>query len=62
MVKTKESKPLLNDFIPTASAFNPLGTVFYGNLIPNDNSTDANSDYNKRLLLEIYYTKPEIND
>ncbi len=62
MVKTKESKPLLNDFIPTASAFNPLGTVFYGNLIPNDNATDANSDYNKRLRLEIYYTKPEIND
>jgi len=39
--------------IPTASVMNPLGTVLFGNNIPNN---DPN--YAKRLKLEIYYTKP----
>lgn len=59
MVKTKTSNPILNNFIPTASAFNPLGTVLYGNKIINDNSGNADSDYSKRLRLEIFYTKPD---
>lgn len=42
--------------IPTASVINPLGTVLFGNNIPNDNANKAN--YKNRLKLEIYYTKP----
>lgn len=41
-------------FIPAMSAVSPLGTVLWGNNIP---ATDAN--YNKRLKLEIFYTKPD---
>lgn len=59
MVRTKVDNPILNNFIPTASAFNPLGTVIYGNKIIDDNSGNVNSDYNKRLRLEIFYTKPD---
>ena len=46
-----------NDFIsqaPKASVMNPLGTILYGNNLPD---TDVN--YSKRLHLEIYYTKPK---
>ena len=46
-----------NDFIPQApraSVMNPLGTILYGNNLPD---TDVN--YSKRLHLEIYYTKPK---
>lgn len=42
------------NFIPLSSVINPLGTVLYGINIP---STDSN--YDKRLKLEIYYTKPD---
>lgn len=38
---------------PRASVMNPLGTILFGNNIP---STDSN--YDKRLRLEVYYTKP----
>jgi len=47
--------PVTNPFYkyPSASVYNPLGTVLFGNNIP---VTDPN--YAKRLKLEIYYTKP----
>ena len=38
---------------PRASVMNPLGTILYGNNIPV-----GNADYDKRLRLEVYYTKP----
>jgi hypothetical protein len=38
---------------PTMSVMNPLGTILYGTNIPV-----GDQDYNKRLKLEIYYTKP----
>ncbi|UUF15376.1 MULTISPECIES: DUF4270 domain-containing protein [Flavobacterium] len=38
---------------PRASVMNPLGTILYGNNIPA-----GNADYDKRLRLEVYYTKP----
>jgi len=41
-------------FLPTMSVASPLGTVLWGSNIP---ATDAN--YNKRLRLEIFYTKPD---
>lgn len=46
-----------NDFIsqaPRASVMNPLGTILYGNNLPENDS-----NYSKRLQLEIYYTKPK---
>jgi hypothetical protein len=46
-----------NDFIsqaPRASVMNPLGTILYGNNLP-----DTDSNYSKRVQLEIYYTKPK---
>ncbi len=36
------------------SIVNPLGTVLYGSNIP-----PGDSDYDKRIKLQIYYTKPE---
>jgi hypothetical protein len=39
---------------PKASVMNPLGTVLYGSNLP-----DTDSNYSKRLQLEIYYTKPK---
>lgn len=45
-----------NDVIseaPRASVVNPLGTILFGNNIP---STDPS--FEKRLRLEVYYTKP----
>lgn len=39
--------------LPQASVMNPLGIILFGNNIP---ATDPN--YDKRLKLEIYYTKP----
>lgn len=44
------------DRVPQASVMNPLGTILYGSNIPF--SEDPNSDYSKRLKLEVYYTKP----
>jgi hypothetical protein len=41
-------------YIPMMSVVNPLGTVLYGNNIPA-----GDPDYDKRLKLEIYYTKPD---
>lgn len=41
------------DRAPLSSVVNPLGTVLFGNTIPS-----TSSDYDKRLKLEIYYTKP----
>jgi hypothetical protein len=56
--KLKNSTAGDNPFnkIPVASVINPLGTVLFGNNIPNDNANKAN--YKNRLKLEIYYTKP----
>jgi len=39
--------------IPVASVINPLGTILYGN-----NIAPGSADYEKRLKLEVYYTKP----
>lgn len=41
-------------YIPAMSIVNPLGTVLYGSNIP-----PGDSDYDKRIKLQIYYTKPE---
>ena len=41
-------------FIPMMSVANPLGTILYGSNIPV-----GDPDYNKRVKLEIYYTKPD---
>lgn len=41
------------DRIPAASLLNPLGTILYGN-----NIVPSSPDYDKRIKLEIYYTKP----
>jgi hypothetical protein len=41
-------------YVPTMSVVNPLGTILYGSNLP---VTDPN--YDKRLKLEIFYTKPE---
>lgn len=38
---------------PRASVMNPLGTILFGNNIPA-----GDSNYDKRLRLEVYYTKP----
>lgn len=45
-----ESDPLQIKFVPIASSFGPLGTVLYGNHtnVPDD----------KKLKLQIFYTKP----
>jgi hypothetical protein len=48
-IKTPLSK--FYDRVPTASVMNPRGTVLYG--------TSLNVPEDKRLKLEIYYTKPE---
>jgi len=40
-------------YIPMMSVANPLGTILYGNIPVGD------PDYNKRVKLEIYYTKPD---
>jgi hypothetical protein len=42
-----------NGFAPKASVMNPLGTILFGNNIPI-----GDSNYDKKLKLEIYYTKP----
>ena len=39
--------------VPKASVMSPLGTVLFGNNIPV-----GHKNYDKRLKLEIYYTKP----
>ena len=40
-------------FVPSMSVANPLGTILYGsNILP------ADSNYDKRIKLEIFYTKP----
>ena len=47
------SKLLSNKYIPAMSIVNPLGVKLYGaNFLPSD------LDYNKRMKLEIKYTKP----
>lgn len=50
MVKLKNPNATLKDVIPTASVMSPLGTVLHGT---------TSADVDKRLRLEIYYTKPE---
>jgi hypothetical protein len=42
--------------IPTASILNPLGTILYESDIPS-----GNEDYDKRIQLKIFYTKPKQN-
>ena len=39
---------------PSMSVLSPLGTILYGTNIPV-----GDPDYDKRLKLEIYYTKPD---
>ena len=46
--EVKDSRQI--EFIPTSSVINPFGTVLIG---PNPNP----SDYNKRMKLNLYYTK-----
>jgi Domain of unknown function (DUF4270) len=41
-------------FLPAMSVASPLGTVLWGSNIP-----EGNPNYNKRLRLEIFYTKPD---
>lgn len=41
------------DGVPTMSIANPFGTILYGSNIPQ-----GDPDYDKRLRLTIYYTKP----
>jgi hypothetical protein len=41
-------------YIPAMSIANPLGTILYGSNIPA-----GDSDYDKRIKLQIYYTKPD---
>ncbi len=41
-------------YIPVMSVVNPLGTILYGSNIPV-----GDPDYNKRVKLEIFYTKPD---
>lgn len=43
--------------VPAMSALSPVGTILYGTNIPF--SSDPQSDYAKRLKLQIYYTKPD---
>jgi len=40
--------------IPSSSVMHPFGTILYGSNIPV-----GDADYDKRLKLEIFYTKPE---
>ncbi|WP_163400121.1 DUF4270 domain-containing protein [Flavobacterium fluviatile] len=40
--------------VPTASVLNPLGTVLFGGNIPESDV----DNYDKRVKLEVYYTKP----
>lgn len=49
--KIKNPASALFTKVPTASVINPLGTVVYG--------SSANVPDDKRLKLQIYYTKPE---
>ena len=44
------------DRTPLSSVINPLGTVLFGNNIPV-----GDTNYAKRLKLEIFYTKPKSN-
>jgi hypothetical protein len=43
--------------IPTANVITPLGVKLYGSNIPV-----GDPNYDKRLKLEIYYTKPDLED
>ena len=40
--------------VPTAAVMNEFGTVLYGNNLP-----ESDPNYDKRLKLEVFYTKPE---
>jgi hypothetical protein len=51
--RLKTPVPLVIDRVPSASVMSPLGTILYGTNIPV-----GDQDYDKRLQLEIYYTKP----
>lgn len=42
-----------SDKLPVGSIISPLGTIVYGN-----NILETDPDYDKKLKLEIYYTKP----
>jgi hypothetical protein len=42
------------EYAPNMSVLSPLGTILYGTNIPV-----GDPDYDKRLKLEIYYTKPD---
>lgn len=51
---TSDSGSVTTKYIPKMSVLNPLGTILYGSNIP---VTDPN--YDKRIKLEVYYTKPD---
>ncbi|HEU0136491.1 MAG TPA: DUF4270 family protein, partial [Flavobacterium sp.] len=51
MAKLRTPNARLNNYIPTAAVLSPLGTVLYG-------SNPESGNYDKRMRLEIYYTKP----
>ncbi|MCI9844395.1 DUF4270 domain-containing protein [Flavobacterium pectinovorum] len=51
--KTKINYKSLITEVPAASIMSPLGTVLFGGNIPQ-----GNSNYDKRVKLKIYYTKP----
>ncbi|OYU83622.1 MAG: hypothetical protein CFE24_10570 [Flavobacterium sp. BFFFF2] len=46
--------PIALTKIPAMSVANPLGTIIFGSNIP-----EGNLNYDKRLRLQIYYTKPK---
>lgn len=48
------SNTVQSKYVPMMSVANPLGTILYGSNIPV-----GDSDYNKRVKLEIFYTKPD---
>lgn len=50
LVKLKDAEDEIPSAIPTTSIISPEGTVLYGNTAPNEE---------KRLKLNIFYTKPE---
>ncbi len=54
MAKQRNPSPESNNFVPSASVMNPLGTFLYG--------THPNVPIDKRLKLEIYYTKRKPTD
>lgn len=51
--KIEAGSKIMISQVPVASVMNPLGTVLFGSNIPQ-----SDTNYDKRLKFEIYYTKP----